>query len=307
MQPPITIIEAPSILGLRPTGVEDLPRALRDLGLHQRVHVRDVVHVPARPYDDRRDPETGMLNTAALADYTIRLADEVGRVLDRGDRPLVLGGDCSIMLGNLLALARRGRYGLLFFDGHADFYQPGANINGEAASSELALATGRGPEALTRFDGFVPLVHDEDVVAFGMRDHDEARSYGSQPLPDTMRVHDLQAIRTLTPAGAIEGALAYLRARAVDGAWIHLDADVLDDDIMPAVDYRLPGGLSWDEAETMLGRAWQQGVVGMDLTIFNPRLDRDGRIGRSLVELMVRVLDIGVLPAKAGSHDDRKP
>jgi arginase len=132
-------------------------------------------------------------------------------------------------------------------------------------------------------------MHDEDVVALGMRDQDEAQSYGSQPLPVAMRVLDLHAIRALTPNAAIDDALAYLRVRAVAGTWIHFDADVLDDDIMPAVDYRLPGGLSWHEAELMLGRAWEAGAVGMDLTIFNPRLDRDGGIARSLVELLVRV------------------
>jgi arginase len=286
----INIVEAPSILGLRPSGVEDLPRALEHAGLLERLGVADVVRVPPLPYDDRRDPATGFLNPGGLAEYTVRLADEVGRVLDRGERPLVLGGDCSIVLGNLLALARRGRYGLLFFDGHADFYQPDANINGEAASSELALATGRGPASLTRFDGYCPLIHDEDVVALGMRDQDEARSYGSQPLPASIRARDLAAIRELTPTGAIDDALAHLRVRAVDGVWIHLDADVLDDDIMPAVDYRLPGGLSWREAETMLRRAWHDGAVGMDVTIFNPRLDRDGSLARALTDMLTRVV-----------------
>jgi arginase len=290
MHPPITIIEAPSVLGLRPTGVEYLPQALRDAGLYQRLCARDAVHVPTLPYDDRRDAETGMLNAAALVEFTGRLADEVGRVLDRGDRPLVIGGDCSILLGNLLALARRGRYGLLFFDGHADFYQPDANINGEAASSELALATGRGPAALTHFEGRHPLIADGDVVAIGMRDEEEAQSYGSQPLPDSMQVYDLPAIRTMTPSRVIDNALHHLRARAVDGAWIHLDVDVLNDEVMPAVDYRLPDGLSWTDAETMLTRAWREAAIGMDVTIFNPRLDPEGTIVRSLVEWLVRVV-----------------
>ena len=69
-------------------------------------------------------------------------------MLDAGDIPIVLGGDCSILLGNLLALRGRGRYGLLFIDGHADFYQPDAEPNGEAASMDLALATGRGPHVV---------------------------------------------------------------------------------------------------------------------------------------------------------------
>jgi arginase len=289
--PPLTIVEAPSILGLRPTGVEELPRALERAGLHAQLRAREKVVVAPLPYDDRRDPVTGFLNPLALVEYTRQLADAVGRVLERGDRLLVLGGDCTIMLGNLLALARRGRPGFLFFDGHADFYQPEANVNGEAASSELALATGRGPAALTHIDGHTRLVRDEDVIAIGTRDQDEARSYASQPLAPAIASCDLATVRDVGPERAIENAVGRLRANGVDAIWIHLDADVLDDDIMPAVDYRLPGGLSWDEAETMLSRAWQQGVVGMDLTIFNPRLDRDGRIGRSLVELLVRVLN----------------
>ena len=96
-------------------------------------------------------------------------------VVGRGEFPILLGGDCSILLGSTLALRRRGRYGLLFIDGHADFYQPEANPNGEAASMDLAFATGHGPELLTNLEGLRPLVRDEDVVAFGFRDAEEQR------------------------------------------------------------------------------------------------------------------------------------
>ena len=231
-----------------------------------------------------------MLNTPALVDYTRRLADEVAASLDRGERPLVLGGDCSVLLGNLLALARRGRYGLLFLDGHADFYQPDANVNGQAASSELAFATGRGPAPLTRFDDHYPLVGDEQVVALGMRDAAEAEEYGSQPLPAGLRAYDLPTLRRVGVHRATTEALEHLRS-CPDGIWIHFDADVLDDAVMPAVDYRLPGGLSWAEAERILTIALASGVIaGMDVTIFNPRLDPDGDIARALVDSLTRAL-----------------
>ena len=106
----------------------------------------------------------------------------------------MLGGDCSIVLGGLLALRRRDRVGLLFVDGHTDLYQPEANINGEAASSDLALATGRGPDILTMFEGYRPLVRDADVVVLGFRDAEEAASYGSQLPPPDMRTIDLQRL-----------------------------------------------------------------------------------------------------------------
>ena len=286
-----SIIEAPSILGLSPSGVEEMPQALRRAGLHDRLGVQHPIRVESLPFNDRRDPETGMLNATAIADYSRRLANEVGAALGRDERPLVLGGDCSILLGNLLALARRGRYGLLFVDGHADFYQPDANVNGQAASSELAFATGRGPAMLTNFDGYCPLVRDEDVVALGMRDAEEAADYGSQPLPSSIRAYDLWTLRRIGTEHAIQESLQHLRAHALDGIWLHLDADVLDDAIMPAVDYRLPDGLTWPQAEGLLRAAISSGsVIGMDVTIFNPRLDHDGRISKSFVEFLVRSL-----------------
>lgn len=197
------IIEAPSTLGLLPTGVETLPEALLKAGLARRLDARWAARVDPPLSDARRDPDTLMLNPRAIADYSVKLANAVGLVLDGGEFPLALGGDCSIILGNLLALRRRGRYGLLFIDGHADFYQPEANTNGEAASSDLAIATGRGPAIMTTLEGYCPLVRDEDVVVFGFRDAEEAAQYGSQPLPPSISSFDLAEARRLGVARTV--------------------------------------------------------------------------------------------------------
>ena len=171
----------------------------------------------------------------------------------RGTFPIVLGGDCSILLGCLLAPRRHGRSGLLFLDGHADFYQPDAEPNGEAASMELAFVTGRGPDIVTNLEGLKPLVRDEDVVVLGRRDAKDADEHGSQRVEDTgIEVIDLDAVRRQGAANAATHALRRLGAPALDGFWIHLDADVLDDAIMPAVDYRMPGGLRWEELSSVL-------------------------------------------------------
>jgi arginase len=221
----------------------------------------------------------------------MKLADTVGTLLNRGEFPIVLGGDCSILLGNLLALRRRARYGLLFVDGHADFYQPDANVNGEAASSELAFATGRGPEALSEQEAYRPLVRDEDVVAFAHRDAEEAARYGSQPLPETLCSIDLGTVRRLGTDAATRRAIAHLERQDLAGFWIHLDADALDDAIMPAVDYRMPQGLSWKELETVLREAGaREHAVGLEVTIYNPRLDPDRTAGRGLVRTIVNAL-----------------
>jgi len=286
------IIEAPSVLGLFPGGVEHLPRALLDAGLADAVGARHAGRVTPPSYDPKRDAATGLLNPTALRDYAHDLADATGEVLDAGEFPIVLGGDCSILLGPLLALRRRGRHGLLFLDGHADFYQPGAEPNGEAASMDLALATGRGPGVVTDLEGRGPLVLDGDVVQLGRRDAEEAERAGSQRIEDSgIAVIDLAAMRQRGVVAAVASALDHLIRPELPGFWIHVDCDVLDDAVMPAVDYRLAGGLSWSELETVLRHAVDSGrAVGMEVTIFNPSLDDDGSLARALVGCLVRAL-----------------
>lgn len=289
--PAFTVIEAPSVLGLRESGVEELPDALLSAGLAKRLGASHCGRVPPPRYDPRRDPAHGMSNAEGIARYTHALADATGAALDRNEFPIVLGGDCSIVLGNLLALRRRGRFGLLFADGHADFYQPEANINGEAASSDLALATGRGPAVMTRFETYDRLVRDEDVVALGFRDEAEQREYHSQPLAPGVLALGLASVRRMGIDAAMREAITRLERPELKGFWIHLDADVLNDAIMPAVDYRHPDGFSWEELVTTLRAALASGrAMGMEITIYNPSLDPERTIASNLVSALVRGL-----------------
>jgi len=288
---PYAIIEAPSMLGLKPTGVDRLAERLLEHGFAERVNARRAVRLETPEYSFERDPETKTLNAHAIAEWSPKLADAVEAVLDAGEFPIILGGDCSIVLGPTLALKRRGRYGLLFIDGHADFYQPEVNPNGEAASMDLAFATGRGPRLLSDLEGRGPLVRSEDAVIFGFRDAREQVTYGSQPLPSDLRAFDLTTVRHLGVEQAAKTAVDHLTREGLDGFFIHVDADCLDDAIMPAVDYRLAGGLSWDELQRTLQIAIGSGkAVGLEITIYNPKLDEDGSSGRGLADTLSRAL-----------------
>jgi arginase len=290
------VIEAPSVLGLKPTGVDRLPQTLLENRLAERVDARHAGRVEPLPYNPERDASTGTLNARSIADWSPRLADAIGRVLDAGEFPLVLGGDCSILLGAMLALKRRGRFGLLFIDGHADFYQPAADPNGEAASMDLAFATGYGPDLLINLEQRGPLVHPADVVALGFRDADEQRLYGSQPLAADILALDLRTVRQMGVEEAMQATLDRLTQPEIEGFFIHLDADCLDDRIMPAVDYRLPDGFSWSDVTSILRMALTSGrAVGLEVTIYNPVLDEDGRAGRELTNVLVAALGTSAL------------
>jgi arginase len=285
-----SLLHAPSVLGLRPTGVERLPEALEAAHLRARLGAEFAGLVEPPAYDARRDDATNILNPTGLVRYARRLADAVDGELRRERFPIVLGGDCSNLIGCTFALRRLGRYGVFFLDGHADFYQPEAEPTGEVASMELAIVTGHGPTLLADLDGLRPLVREEDVVAFGYRDAEQQAEHGSQEIGTTrIRLYPLERIRrTTVESAAAEGAASL---REVEGIWIHLDADVLDDAIMPAVDYRLPDGLGWDELSATLRTVMRSGkVVGLNLGIFNPVLDPAGAMARRLVSCLVEGL-----------------
>ena len=297
------IIEAPSTLGLAADGVEGLPERLLEMGLAERIGARRARRLAVPPKNPMPDSATGTLNAPAIAAWSPRLADAVEEVLDAGEFPVVLGGDCTILLGPMLALRRRGRYGLLFVDGHADFFQPEAEPNSEGASMDLAFATGYGPSQLADLEGRRPLVRAEDSVAFAFRDHEDQAKFGSQPLPAELRSWDLRAVRHLGIEAATRAAVDHLTRKGLHGFFIHVDADCLDDAIMPAVDFRMPGGLSWDELTAVLRIALASGkAVGLEVTIYNPLLDEDGSAGRGLTDVLISALGTAQAPSEPDAH-----
>jgi len=274
------VLEAPSRLGLSTSGVETLPKALLAAGFAEKIGAQRGGEVLPPPHEAKVEGDTGVLNLTGIAAYTVTLADALDPLLAYGKMPIVLGGDCSILLGCLLAARRRGRFGLLFLDGHADFFQPAAEPKGEVASMELAIAVGRHDTILARPEGHYPLILEEDVVAFGRRDEQDSKESGSQRIEESgVDLINLARIRDAGIANATRQALD--RLAGLDGFWLHLDADVLDAKIMPAVDHIVEGGLAWDELVHVLRQAFATGqVIGMDITILNPALDEDGSIVR---------------------------
>ena len=295
MPKPVSVIDAPSNLGLRSPGpgrepgVRRLASVLRGRGIVGRLGAEDGGVVVPPPYSPAWDGETTR-NGGAIRGFSVRLAGRVGSVVEGGRFPLVLGGDCSILIGNMLALRRAGRYGLVFLDGHLDFRHPGNSTSvGAAAGEDLALVTGRGQGNLADIENLGPLVRDEDVVALGEREGDPQTA---DILRTGITVWDFAAVRSMGPAEAAARAVGRLRENGVDGFWVHLDADVLDDAVMPAVDSRQPGGLGWAELIEVLRVLLGSGLaVGLDVTIFDPDGDPTGEIAEGLVSTLEKVFE----------------
>jgi arginase len=289
----IQIVSAPSILGLKPTGVQKLPENLLSNGLLQKLNCNvPVIELPTLNefYSDQRDRETLLLNGQQLREFSVSLHNLVLNLINSEKFPLVLGGDCSIIIGIMSALKAKGNYGLLFLDAHADFYEPEQSTTGEVADMDLAIVTGRGPDILANIHHLRPYVTDTNVVHIGQRDEKEAKKYGARDIKTTaIRCFDLAAIRNEGIEKVLPIIIQLLTESPTNYFWIHFDTDVLADDNNPAVDYRLPGGLKFEEVEKILKSLLKTGKIsGMSITIFNPLLDKTGEIGKNITDCISR-------------------
>jgi len=287
----IVVLDAPSNLGLRMPapgvvpGCYKMAGALRDQGLLSRIGARDAGYAVPPRYDiSGWSPGDGIFNAAGIARYAERLADRIAGHLDRGEFPVVLGGDCSILLGPMLTLRRRGRYGLAYFDGSADFLRLAqAGRIGAAAGETLALVTGRGQKDVTDIDGQGPYVQDSDIVVLGNRDDDE----------DVANLAEAGILGLTAPQVQAEGTAAVVertlgRFDGLDGFWVHLDVDVLDIDVLPAVDAPDPGGLTYPDLIGLLRPMLaDERCAGVNVTIYDPDLDPDGRYATELTDAIV--------------------
>jgi arginase len=294
----VALIGAPSSIGIRPyeTGLprhlDQAPQVLRELGLVARIGAEDTGDLVPAPYRDFTRVPGRVRNEFEVRDYVLAIAKMVEATVGAGKFPLVIGGDCSIVLGTTLGArsAIRGPIGLVYVDGHADFATPDESRSGSAASMCLGLTVGRGDTPLARLAA-EPLVDARNVVLIGRRDfhepwygHEALARSGALDLPDP-------TVRARGYAGTAKEALERVAAAELCGFWIHVDVDVLDPTVMPAVDSPEPGGPGMEELEELLAPlVCHPKALGMELTIYDPALDPDRSAGARLITLLERLL-----------------
>jgi arginase len=278
----------------RTDGVALGPAALREAGLVDGlsaagVDVTDRGDVELGGATTALDPSSGLIDPTALVKTIRAVRAEVHAIRGAGAFPLVIGGDCPILLG---CLGARGLAspGLLFVDGHEDAWPPAQSTTGEAADMELGLALGVTVEGLQdSLASELPRLVPDRVVVIGPRDADELTAAGVTSISDVVEVVRPDAVAA---AGADRvGADAVSHLARTGAWWLHVDLDVLSTDSLGAVDYRQPGGFDWDTLDVLTRRVLSgPGLIGWDVTIYNPDLDPSRNDARRIVRYVSEAL-----------------
>ncbi len=286
----ICVIDAPSNLGLRPPaegvlpGCYKSPWALRGRNLIDQISATDGGSLVPPSYCPDWEPGTGDRNAEAIATFSIDLANRLEGVIERDQPALVLGGDCSILIGNTLALKRRGRYGLVFLDAHSDFRHPeNAPPIGAAAGEDLAIITGRGDSRLTDLEGLGPYVQEDDIHVAGVREEDEHLSEMEAIGIAVTTNRDMEE----TTASDVASRILQTVGKETSGFWIHFDVDVVDASEMPAVDCPEEDGPSFPTITALLAKLLSSPhCLGLEVTIYDPDLDPSGKGADRIVQCL---------------------
>jgi arginase len=274
-----------------PGGIANAVTVLRELDLAGRLGalaVEDAGDLELLPPSGERGP-SGILNEAAFERLVDAAHVRVHEAHHRGRRPLLVGGDCPVLLGGLAALG--GERGLVMLDGHEDAWPPPLSKTGEASDCELGFGLGLFPENMPPpLDRWGALLGPSNVALLGPRDRAEIEAGGTRSIGDDLAFfRDEQALQDAEGATLMAAALAAIEA---DSFWLHLDLDVLSSEAFAAVDYPQPGGLDWDQLESLASNAAADPRCrGASVVIYNPDLDSDRSAAQDLIEFISRLID----------------
>ena len=300
--PRVHLLGVPFNSNGRADGVALAPAALRDAGLVQAimavgVELVDRGDVEHGPTTTERDPDSGLIAPAAVIGMIRAVRSEVRAIREAGAFPMAIGGDCPIVLGCLDDRGSGPPPGLLFVDGHEDAWPPALSTTGEAADMELGLALGLTVAGLPQeMASELPRLDRDRVVVIGPRDRRELAEAGVPSISGVVGVVGPDAVAAEPERIAADAAE---QLGAGGEWWLHVDLDVLSTESLGAVDYRQAGGFDWRTLEVLTRRALRgPGLIGWDVTIYNPDLDPDRSDARRIVRYLSESL--AVLGARAG-------
>lgn len=273
-------------------GEGDAPAALRAAGLFELLGAEDLGDVHGPITDQTRDPASGVLALAQVRDAIRAVREAVDEAYRRGGTPLVVGGDCSFAIGALAGARRHHpRVAACFLDGHVDSYDGTTSPTGEVADMDIGIVCGSGPAVLRGLDGAPdPLVLAGDCVVIGNRFEDDSSAYERELAhPLIQQVEGFQLRRA--DAGQIGTAIGERLALQAGAIWLHIDCDVLDEQVMSAVTYTQSDGATWEDLEALIGTvAARPELVGVSVADFVPAKDPGGQSAARLVALLARTL-----------------
>lgn len=302
----VRLIGAPTDIGAGARGASMGPEALRVAGIAEMftrrgltVHDSGNLHGPNNPC---LPPQGGYRHLDEVVAWNQAVHDAVHTALAADELPVLLGGDHSLGIGSISAVARHCRatgraLRVLWLDAHADFNTHDITPSGNLHGMPVACLCGDGPSALVSMTGHVPAIAASSLRQIGIRSVDEGERHRVREAG--LEVYDMRYIDEVGMRAAMDRALAGLD----DHTHLHVsfDVDFLDPEIAPGVGTTVPGGPTYREAQLCMEMIADTGrVASLDIVELNPALDVRNRTAQVAVELVESLFGKSTLMRERG-------
>jgi arginase len=290
------------------------PEALRVAGLQRALMARGLEVIdcgnlsgPANPDHPTR---AGYRHLQEVIAWNQKIHDAVRAELGADRLPILLGGDHSLSIGSISAVARhchesRRPLRVLWLDAHADFNTRELSPSGSMHGMPLACLCGFGPAALVGLAGCSPALEPAWVRQVGIRSVDPGERCllheHALPVYD-MRYIDEMGVRQ-TMAAALEDMPQNTHLH------VSFDVDFLDPEIAPGVGTTVAGGMTYREAQLCMEMIADTGLVrSIDIMELNPALDVRNKTALIAVDLVESLFGKSTLvrPRSGAFHSHRE-
>ena len=287
MQKKTNLISVPMDLGANIDGSrggpESLVKMIEELQIFES-YIKTEVGVPQKTAEAFKTKYKKEIEEVCrnLRDQT--LASE-----ERGEFPLILGGDHSLALGSVFAsqlyCEKKGlKLGVVWLDAHADMNTPKSSETGNIHGMPLATVLGHGHPELTSLSGGAAYVKGDKVYLAGLRSVDSEE----QKIVNESGVHAFSMNRAREMGlDALAKEMKENLVDQVDHIHFSFDLDVMDPSLAPSVSTPEEKGMTLEELEVLYRVMASSGkLLAMDLVEYNPLYEKEGRGLQTVQEIL---------------------
>ena len=301
----IGLIGAPTDIGAGMRGASMGPEALRVAGIQTMLESQGLVVSdqgnlggPGNPWLPSRD---GYRHLPEVVAWNQLVHAAVLGELQAARLPILLGGDHSLAIGSISAVARhcrerRRKLRILWLDAHADFNTNVLTPSGNVHGMPVACLCGHGPRELLEIGGSVPAINADMIRQIGIRSVDQGEKRLVHEVG--LEVFDMRYIDEKGMRHTLEQALAGMDSDT--HLHVSFDVDFLDPEIAPGVGTTVAGGPSYREAQLCMEMiADTARLASLDIMELNPALDVRNRTAEVAVDLVASLFGKSTLMRRA--------
>lgn len=279
--------------GQQRRGVDMGPSAIRYAGLIERLlkmnyFVKDYGDIQLYKAIYGHSNDNHLLNLDEITQMGKELSTELLKALNKGEQPLILGGDHSIAIGTLAALTTHYHHvGVIWFDAHADMNTPETTPSGNIHGMSLAISLGLGTDSLLNL--FTRFVAKEHVVLIGARSLDEGERQLIKKLG--IKVYTMHEIDRLGMAQVMNEVIHHFKNLNLDAVHLSVDLDALDPLYTPGVGTPVAGGITYRESHLAMEMLYESELIkSAEFVEVNPILDEKNQTANVAVALIGSLL-----------------